>query len=94
METKRTKLWRRKQGFRVFKARMIYYASFEHSCFYADGSFHIPLHWFELAKTHWAQVYRSTGTPCSCWLCRGMEYDRLEYKRETRRIIRESMESE
>ena len=24
METKRTKLWRRKQGFRVFKARMIY----------------------------------------------------------------------
>ena len=26
---KRTKLWRRKQGFRVFKARMIYYASFE-----------------------------------------------------------------
>ena len=54
METKRTKLWRRKQGFRVFKARMIYYASFERECYYADGSHHIPLHWFELAKEPWA----------------------------------------
>ena len=47
-----------------------------------------------IAKCHWTQVYRTTGTPCSCWMCRGMEYDRLEYKRETRRIIRESMELE
>jgi len=62
METKRTKLWRRKQCFRVFKARMIYYASFEREYLTADGR-HVPLHWFELAKTHWAQVYRSTGTP-------------------------------
>ena len=92
METKRTKLWRREQGFRVFKARMIYFASFEHEYYCADGSHHVPLHWFELAKTRWAQVYRSTGTPCSCEICRGLEYDRLEYKRETRRIIQESLD--
>lgn len=92
METKRTKLWRRKQGFRVFKARMVYYASFESSYWYADGSQHVPQHWFELAKEHWTQAYRSTGTPCSCWMCRGSEYNRLDYKRETRRIIRESAE--
>ena len=92
METKRTKLWRRKQGFRVFKARMIYYASFERECYYADGTHHIPMHWFELAKVHWTQVYRSTGTPCSCSMCRGEEYDRLAYKRETCRIISESMD--
>ena len=90
METKRTKLWRRKQGFRVFKARMIYYASFERECYYADGSHHIPQHWSELAQEPWARPYRSTGTPCSCCLCRGMKYERLEYKRETRRIIHES----
>jgi hypothetical protein len=47
---------------------------------------------FELAKEHWTQAYRSTGTPCSCWMCRGNEYDRLAYKRDTRRIIRESMD--
>ena len=29
---------------------------------------------------------------CSCWMCRGFEYDRKEYKKETLRIIRESME--
>lgn len=89
---KRTKLWRKKQGFRVFKARMIYYASFEHYCRYADGSYHIPQHWFELAKEPWAQVYRTTGTPCSCWMCRGNEYDRLAFKRETKRIIYEELE--
>ena len=62
METKRTKLWRRKQGFRVFKARMVYYASFERNYWCVDGSQHVPQHWFELAKEHWTQVYRSTGT--------------------------------
>ena len=87
---KRTKLWRRKQGFRVFKARMIYYASFERECYCADGRPHSPLHWFELAKEPWAQAYHSTGTPCSCPLCRGEEYDRLAYKRDTCRIIQES----
>ena len=30
MEQKRNKLWREQQCKRVFKARMIYYASFEH----------------------------------------------------------------
>ena len=47
---------------------------------------------YELAKDKWAQVYKTTGTPCSCWMCRGFEYDRKEYKKETLRIIRESME--
>lgn len=92
METKRTKLWRRKQGFRVFNARMVYWASFEREYFCVDGSHHVPLHWFELAKKHRTQVYRSTDTPCSCPMCRGYEYDRLEYKRETRHIIRESID--
>ena len=89
METKRTKLWRRKQGFRVFKARLMFLASMEMDYKYVDGSQHVPQHWFELAKEHWTQVYRTTGTPCSCPLCKGPEYDRLKYKRETRRILEE-----
>ena len=52
-----------------------------------DGSLHILQHWFELAKEHWLQALRSTGTPCSCWMCRGNEYNRLAYKHNTRRII-------
>lgn len=54
-----------------------------------DTDVHAP-HWFELAKTHWAQVYRTTGTPCSCWLCTyGKKYNRIVAKRETLRILRE-----
>ena len=91
MET-RTKLWRRKQGFRVFKARMVRLAAFEHSYRFADGSVHVPMHWFELAREHWTVGYRTTGTPCSCPVCRGEKYDRKAYRRDTRRIIGESEE--
>ena len=48
----------------------------------------IKLSW---RKIEWLQM-KTTGTPCSCWMCRGFEYDRKEYKKETLRIIRESME--
>lgn len=77
---------------RVFKARMILYAAYGHCIIREDGSRYEHPHWFELAKEKWAQVYKTTGTPCSCWMCRGMEYDRKEYKKEVLRIIRESME--
>lgn len=90
---KRNKLWRRKQQFRVLKARMVRYAAYdEMSVTNEDGSVNEHPHWFELAKDKWAWVFKSTGTPCSCWMCRGMEYERKEFKKDTRRIIRESME--
>ena len=76
----------------VFKARMILYAAYGHCIIREDGSYYEHPHWFELAKEKWAQVYKTTGTPCSCWMCRGFKYDRKEYKKETLRIIRESME--
>lgn len=93
MSEKRTKLWRREQGFRVFKKRMVYYASFDNGYFdHRTMEYKRPLHWFELAKEHWAQVYKTTGTPCSCMLCGGERYDRLEFQRETCRILREILE--
>ncbi len=85
---RRTKLWRRQQGRRVFKTRMIYYAA---GRIFTDEDGQHPLHWFELAKTRWARVYRTTGTPCSCEMCRGWRYDRLAYKRETSRILHLSL---
>ena len=72
---------------------MYYAATMEYSVFRdPDGSPHTPLHWFELAKAHHMQVFRTTGTPCSCDMCRLPVYDRTEYKRETRRILRETLE--
>ena len=87
---KRNKLWRCQQMARVFKARMILYAAYGHCVIREDGNYYEHPHWFELAKDKWAQVYKTTGTPCSCWMCRGEEYDRKGYKQETLRIIKES----
>ena len=75
---------------RVFRARMILYAAYGHCIIRENGSCYEHPHWFELAKDKWAQVYKTTGTPCSCWMCRGEEYDRKGYKQETLRIIKES----
>ncbi len=89
---KRNKFWRRQQMSHVFKARMILYAAYGTPIIRENGSIDNHPHWFELAKEKWAKVYQTTGTPCSCWMCRGEKYNRREYKRETLRIIRESME--
>lgn len=86
---KRTRQWRRCQAARVFKARLKYHAAFSDTTLFENGILVYHPHWFELAKAHWAQVYRTTGTPCNCWMCQGESYNRLETKREMRRIIKE-----
>ena len=78
----KNKFWRRQQMARVFKARMILYAAYGHCIIREDGSYYEHPRWFELAKEKWAQVYKTTGTPCSCWMCRGLEYNRKEYKKK------------
>ena len=86
---KRTRQWRRRQAARVFKARVKYHAAV--TGLYTSNAgiqTYRPL-WSDLAKEHWAQVYRTTGTPCSCWMCQGESYNRLEAKREMRRILKE-----
>lgn len=89
---KRNKAWRRKQFARVFKARMVYHAAFfgvrEFVLVNSEKVYH-P-HWFELAKSEWYRAYKTTGTPCSCAMCRGESYNRREFKKETKRIIKET----
>lgn len=89
METKRNKQWRKEQSFRVFKKRMILFASYGGCHIMDDGQRVYYPHWFELAKCRWARVYKTTGTPCSCIYCKGERYDRVVFKKETRRIIRD-----
>ena len=87
---KRNKLLRREQQNRVFKARMVYHAACGCGIKKADGNWNRHPHWFELARVKWMQIYKKTGTPCSCWLCRGEKYDRRGYVKETLRIIAEA----
>lgn len=77
---------------RKFKARMTLLAAYGTCIIREDGSVQERPHWFELAKEKWSQVYKTTGTPCSCMMCRGEKYDRKAQKSLTQRIIRESME--
>lgn len=92
MEQKRDKLWRKKQCHRVFKARLIRLAAYGYCTFDDEGNRVDNPHWFELAKQHECQVYKTTGSPCSCMLCRGNHYDRLGYKKTMRRIISETLD--
>lgn len=87
---KRNKGWRRDQQKRVFKSRMMLHASYGMIA-YDDGGNRIQHpHWFDLAKMKWCRAYQTTGTPCSCWMCKGESYNRLAFKKETKRIINEA----
>jgi len=92
METKRNKEWRKKHGFRLFKKRMKLFASYGQDYLMDDGQIVCNPHWYELAKCHWSRAYKTTGNPCSCSLCKGERYERLVFKKETQRIIREYLE--
>lgn len=92
MDQKRNKIWRKQQGFRVFKARLIRLAAYGYCAFDEEGNRVDNPHWFDLAKQHGCQVYKTTGTPCSCMLCQRNRYSRSDYKKNMRRILNETLE--
>ena len=89
---KRNKLWRKRHQWRLFKARMILRAAYKDCMWDEDGNIIEHPHWFELAKQKWNHVYKTTGRPCSCSLCKGERYNRKDFKNNTYRIIREELE--
>jgi hypothetical protein len=89
---KRNKLWRKRHQCRLFKARMILRAAYKDCIWDIDGNLIEHPHWFELAKQKWNHIYKTTGTPCSCCICKGERYNRRDFKKDTQRIIRESLE--
>lgn len=91
MEQKRDKLWRRQQCFRVFNARMRLFAAMKSPAFDQNGKEVQNPSWELLSKQRWCRVYKTTGTPCSCYICRHERYDRLDYRNTTRRLVRESL---
>lgn len=92
METKRNKAWRRFQENRVFKARMLKFSCYETVIWDDAGNRMERPHWFEIAKQKWAKKYKDCSTPCSCAICRAEKYSRLQFKKDTERILLESFE--
>ena len=90
METKRNKQWRRQKGFYKFKKRLVRLAAVEqYVASDVTGAVKVSrnLHWFELAHEHWTQCYRTTGRPCSCFLCKKVRYNRSAQKKLTQAEI-------
>lgn len=78
----RNRQWRRHHAKRVFKARL----SVVGACMLERKL------WFEIAGEKWTRPYKTTGKPCSCWICRGESFDRKAVKKETIRMVEESFE--
>jgi hypothetical protein len=46
----------------------------------------------DIIKDRGQLIYKTSATPCSCWMCSGEgKYKRYEQKKETQRIIREAL---
>lgn len=40
--------------------------------------------WTEVYNKPYTQCWKTTGTPCSCYLCKGERYNRNEFKKQTK----------
>ena len=88
---KRNKLWRKRHQWRLFKKRMILRAAYKDPIWNEEGVLVEHPHWFELAKQKWNYIYKTTGRPCSCSICKRERYNRKSFKKETYRIIYNEM---
>lgn len=97
MDRTSTRAWRRIQKKRVWHNRLrIIFRAFS-PAYVNDSSTGVKREaetWKELCKVKWCQVYRTTGQPCSCPMCSGERYDRLDFKHDTAMAIREQLEAE
>ncbi len=93
MERNPLRAWRRIQQKRVWRNRIKHYANLGNQIIDCEAHRFInPRDWKVYKSKSWMNVLKTTATPCSCWMCRNYLYDRLDFNRETRRIINEQME--
>lgn len=90
MERTSIRAWRRLQKKRVWRNRLRrIYRTYAAGAYVisSDGEIKRVESWLELRREKWCQPFRTTGRPCSCPICAGERYNRIEFKRDTRRII-------
>lgn len=97
MDRTSTRAWRRIQKKRVWRNRLRFILRACLPVYVEDPSTGVKREaetWKELRKVKWCQVYRTTGQPCSCEMCSGDRYSRVDFKRETEKVFQEQIESE
>lgn len=97
MDRTSTRAWRRIQKKRVWRNRLriifrAFSSAYVEDC--ATGTIREAETWKELRKVKWCQVYRTTGQPCSCPMCSGERYSRVDFKQETEKAIHEQLDLE
>ena len=91
MEREPVRAWRRKQTIRKWYRRLhklYFYSGYNTNGYSKEKRFES---WKDLKDIRWFKRYKDTGHPCSCPLCTGERYSRLEFSLETKRIIREEL---
>lgn len=95
MDRSSIRAWRRIQKKRIWRNRLhLIFRTFtpvyiEDS---STGEWRKAHTWKELRKVKWCQVYRTTGQPCSCEMCTGQRYNRIDFKRESEHLLKEQLE--
>lgn len=87
---KRNKRWRIERRNRIYTTKMKLHAAYGGEFILKEGRVSNP-RWVDLYKANWNPVYKSVRKPCSCWMCRGEEYNRRAYKKEAGRLYSESV---
>ena len=97
MDRTSIRAWRRIQKKRVWNNRLrVIFQAFS-TAYVEDsptGEKREADSWKDLRKVKWCQVYRTTGQPCSCIMCSGVRYKRVDNKRDSIRTIKEELEIE
>lgn len=95
MDRSTTRAWRRIQKKRVWRNRLqMIFRAFT-PVYVEDSSMGRTREaraWTELRNVKWCQAYRTTGQPCSCQMCSGERYKRVNFKRETEKAVVEQLE--
>lgn len=47
--------------------------------------------WKDMLDAKWSKIYKTTTRTCNCWMCRNKRYKRMDFTRETQRIIKEDI---
>ena len=103
---KRNKGWRAQQRKLHYVRRLKYYSN-SASFWYvlalwpnsrtiknSKGELNFHPNWKDLYHHNWCSALRTTGKPCSCWMCSPNKYKRKDFKKETRMLIKLEFESE
>ena len=91
MERELIRAWRRTQTIRKWHSRLhklYFYFGYNTNAYGRERKYES---WRDLKGVKWCKQYKDTARPCSCPICKGERYSRVNFSHETKRIIKEEL---